>query len=339
MSFFTELPPEFSALAGRVQWVQRVNENEYTSSCPNCGVEPKHNDSNPSNRFVMWIESRETGKPFGMCVRHCGWKWSGNKQDAVWTEEEKQAFAVKRRELNAREEKRIREYAENVVMKQAIYLRYMETMKTSSYGKHYLEKKGFNSLEWNTYFGFGILDDYKCHGEFSTYYSPAITIPIRAIGNIIEQVKLRVTEAKHKNDRFRNIYKTGNQHIYLPIKAESIQNKIAIFEGEMKSCQVAMRGNLPNDVQIIATQGKGIGARLVYALEKCEVIYVCLDPDAYEPNAKGKTDIMMAVQKLGYNRTRIIPCKEKIDDAIIKGFDLRSAYNMAVKPSQLGLSI
>ena len=333
---FTVLPPEFAALEGKVQWVQQVNSNEYSSSCPNCGIEPKHSDSNPSNRFVMWVESHISGKPFGWC-RSCHYKWSSEKSDAIWTPEEKAAFAAKRKELNQREEQRIREYAENVVMKQEIYKRYFETMKTSQYGNDWLRRKGFNSREWNSYFGFGIFEDYKCRGEFSTYYSPAITVPIRGVGNIIEQVKLRVAEAKHKNDRFRNIYKTNAQHPYFPMRNDGIKNKVAIFEGEMKSCQVAMRGNLPEDVQIIATQGKGLGGRMLSMIENCEVVYLCLDPDTYEPDKNGETTIMKVAKRIGFDRTRIIQCRDKIDDAILNGFNLLSAYNMAVKPIQLGV--
>ena len=97
---FIPLPPELAGLENRVQWVQQVNYNEYCMSCPNCGITGTHkdgtpfSDNNPSDRFIVWIESRISGKPFGMC-RSCGWKWSSDKSDAVWTEEEKAAFAAK----------------------------------------------------------------------------------------------------------------------------------------------------------------------------------------------------------------------------------------------------
>lgn len=334
---FTTLPPEFAALEGKVQWVQQINTNEFTSSCPNCGIEEKHSDSNPSNRFVMWIESKITGRPFGMCVRHCGYKWTPEKSDTVWTEEEKAVFIAKRKELNQREEQRILEYSTNVVMKQKIYLRYIERMKESQYGKQYLTKRGFTSEKWNEYFGFGIFEDYKCHGKLDTYYSPAITMPVVGLEQIVENVKMRVTEAHHKDDRFRNLYKSKAQHPYFPLKDMTVKNKVAIFEGEMKSCMVAMRGKLPEDVTIIATQGKGVGSRMTYMLEKCEVVYLCLDPDTFTPNEKGETTIIQTAKKFGYDRTRIILCNDKVDDAILKGFNLRNAYNMAVKPIQLGL--
>jgi hypothetical protein len=344
---YIQLPPELAGLEGKVQWVQQVNSNEYHMSCPNCGVIGTHTDGtpfsdyHPSNRFIVWMESRSNGKPFGMCVRHCGYKWTPDKSDAVWTEEEKAAFVAKRREINEREEERIRKYAEDVVMKQRVYVRYINSMKESQYGKMYLHQRGFTSDRWNEYFGFGIFEDYKCRGELDTYYSPAITMPIIGLGGVVEQVKLRVTEAHHEKDRFRNLYKTNAQHPYFPMKDIKIENKVAIFEGEMKSCRVAMAKakseSLPNDVQIIATQGKGVGARMVYKLEKAEVIYLCLDPDAFAPNKNGDTTIMQAARKFGYDRVRIIPCRQKIDDALQAGFNLRNAFNMAVKPIQLGL--
>lgn len=345
MNFIT-IPPELAGLENRVQWVQQVNYNEYCMSCPNCGITGTHkdgtpfSDNNPSDRFIVWIESRISGKPFGMC-RSCGWKWSSDKSDAVWTEEEKAAFAAKRRELNEREEQRIREYAETVVMKQKVYGKYMQGMATSTYGKQYLYNRGFTSDKWNHFFGFGIIEDFKCTGYMSTYYTPAITIPIVGVSGLVEQVKLRVAEAKHEKDRFRNLYKTKTQHIYLPMREGKINNKVAIFEGEFKSCTVAMdkakNKSLPEDVQIIGTQGKGIGARMQYTLENCEVIYLCLDPDTFIPNERGDTTIMQAAKKLGYDRVRIIPIKQKADDAILQGFNLRNAFNMAVKPNQLGL--
>lgn len=337
---FTPLPPELAGLDGKVHYVQQVNANEYHMSCPSCGIQSHHSDSHPSDRFIVWIESRLSGKPFGMC-RACGWKWSSDRQDAVWTEEEKAAFAEKRRELNQREEERIRYYAETVVMKQKVYGKYMQGMANSAYGKQYLQQRGFTSEKWNHFFGFGIIEDFKCAGYMSTYYTPAITIPIVGVSGLVEQVKLRVTEAHHEKDRFRNLYKTKAQHIYLPMREGKISNKVALFEGEFKSCTVAMdkakNKSLPEDVQIVATQGKGIGARMQYALEKCEVIYLCLDPDTFIPNIKGETTIMQAARRFGLERVRIIPCKQKVDDAILQGFNLRNAYNMAVKPQSLGL--
>lgn len=335
MRNFIPLPPEFEGLTGKVEWVQQINENEYHSSCPNCGIDG-HSDSNPSDRFVMWVESKVNGKPFGMCVRHCGFKWSPEKQDAIWTEEEKQAFAQKRRELNQREEERILQYAQTVVMKHKLYNRYMGLAKDNQYFKEYLYGRGFNSDEWNRWFGFGFYPDYKCKGKLSTYFTPAITMPVNGIGKVVEQIKIRVIDPHDPADRFRNLYSTKTQHLHLPMREMVIGNKVALFEGEMKSDLVAKSGWIPNDTTIIATQGMGIGNRVFYTLENAEVVYLCLDPDAFIANPKTKeSPVMRVAKKIGLDRTRIIMCKEKVDNAILKGFNLRNAYNMAVKPQTL----
>lgn len=343
MPNYIDFPPELESLRGKVYFLQQINDNEYHSSCPNCGVDDtKHSDSKPSNRFVIWLESRSNGKPFGMCVRHCGYKWTPEKSDAVWTEEEKKAFEAKKRELNERENQRISEYARNVIMKQHIYISYLENMKKSEYGKMYLDKRGFKSEEWNRFFGFGIFDAYKCTGKFSTYYSPAITMPIRGLNEDVENIKLRVTEAKHSDDRFRNLYKLGNQSIYLPMNEGKIQNKIILVEGEMKAAYVAMfsEGGKMGLPQIVGTQGKGVGSRMLYAIEKCEVVYIALDPDTFIPKEKGESTIMQVSKKIGYDRVRIILSgKQKIDDAVRRGLNLVNSFNMAVKPQSLGLKI
>ena len=220
-------------------------------------------------------------------------------------------------------------------MKQGIYNRYADNLKRSEYGRQYLYSRGFNSDEWNEFFGFGIDEGFRVRGKFSTYYSPAISMPVWGLASVVENVKMRITEAKNKDDRFRNIYKSRNQHVYFPLRDEKVGNKIAIFEGEMKAAQVAMRGNLPKDVQIVATQGKRIGARMLYKIESAEVVYLCLDPDAYVLDRRGETTVMQAARKIGIDRTRLIVCRDKIDDAIMQGFNLLNAYNMAISPRRV----
>lgn len=342
---YISLPPEFIGLEGKVQWVQQINANELHSSCPNCGISGTHrdgrpySDADPSDRFVMWLESRSNGKPFGMCVRGCGYKWTPDKADAIWTDEEKAVFVQKRKELERKEEERILHYAQTVVMKHKLYERYMAIAKESPYFKEYMSTRGFDSDEWNRFFGFGFYPDYRCKGSLSTYYSPAITIPISGLGRVVEQIKIRVTDPHHKNDRFRNLYATKAQHAHFPLRDREILSKVALFEGEMKGAFVAKTGQIPNDTTIIATQGMGISQRVINMVENAEVVYLCLDPDAFAPNEKGTTVIMNTAKKIGLDRTRIIVCKQQINDAMMQGFNLRNAYNMAVKPQSLGLKV
>lgn len=342
MPTYVELPIEFSGLQGQVQWVQRVNDNEYTSSCPRCGVNhEKHSDSSPSDRFIMWIANKNTGKPFGMCFRGCKYKWSPEKHDAIWTDEEIKEFKRKREELIERENERITKFARETVMAQGFYKQYAENLKNSNYGKQYLANRGFDSLEWIEFLQFGIIEDYLCKGFLDNYYSPAITMPVKGLAHTIENIKMRVADAHHTKDRFRNLYKSKAQHIYLPMGEMAIANKVIVIEGEMKSAFVAQQtySRIPSDVQIIATQGNGIGERMLHAIKNCEVVYLLLDPDTFVPNKDGITSIMQNVKKIGYDRVRIPLCNDKIDDAMLQGFNFINAFNMAVKPQSLGLKI
>lgn len=336
---FIELPPQFTGL--KVHWVQQVNENEYSSSCPNCGIDTnKHSDANPSNRFVMWLESRNTGRPFGWC-RKCGYKWTPEKSDAIWTEEEKQEFKRKRIELIERENERVEAFARDVVMAQGFYRQYMENLQSSQYAKDYLAKRGFDDMAWIKYFGFGFIPDFLCQSRIhGNYHSPAISIPVRGQADLTENVKVRLTNEKHPLDRFRNLYKSKAQHIYYPLKKEERSvSKAIIIEGEMKACQVAQSFKIPLDTELMASQGNGIGERMVYAVRNCDVVYLSLDPDSFVPNEKGISNAIVNAKKIGYDRVRFIMCRQKIDDAILQGFNFINAYNMAVKPQSLGLKL
>lgn len=334
MPNYTELPPEFAALAGKVQFVQRINENEYHSSCPQCGVEDYHNESNPSDRFVMWRVSNLNSKPFGMCVRHCRYKWSDTKADADWTPEERAAFELKRKELQEREEARIVEYAQSVVMKQGIYKNYNTVLKNSKAGIDYLFERGFDE-QWINHLEIGIMEDYKVKGRNSTYFSPAITHPVIAENGRIENIKMRVMYPTCTEDRYRSLYATKAQHYHLPNKEPVIGNRVILVEGEFKSDVVAMWGRLPvENLTIIGTQGKGIGQRLIKKLEKCEVVYLALDPDAFLPDKNNNVTVAQVARQIGIERVRFIPVKQKPDDAIMQGWNMLNAFNMAIKPTQ-----
>jgi len=339
MANFVDFPPQLEGLRGKVQWLQQVNENEFTASCPQCGVQPNHSDANPSNRFVIWISSRKNGKPFGLCVRHCGYKWSADKADAIWTPEEKAEFEIKRKEWEAAEALRIREYAINTVMKQGIYTRYHESVWDSPLAKEELSKRGL----WHDFYVrtwlFGFIPDYKVTG-LGTYYSPALTIPVfgeacEGYGGIIENVKVRVLNPKCSDDRYRNLYKTKAQHLHFPAYMNKRTKKAFVVEGELKADTVAIRTPLiENDFTVIGTQGKGVGAYARHLLDSFEEIYLALDPDAFFPDKNGTVAAINLARQLNVERVRFVALSEKVDDAIMKGFNLLNAANMAINPKK-----
>jgi hypothetical protein len=84
MNRTVSLPPEFSELNGKVDFVIKRGHNEYSSSCPQCGGFV-HQDGSYPDRFRLFIASEATGKPLGWC-RSCGFTfWPGKTTGARWT--------------------------------------------------------------------------------------------------------------------------------------------------------------------------------------------------------------------------------------------------------------
>ena len=89
----SNIPYDFQFLATKVHYVQKVSDNEYASSCPNCGGMPHRSGEFP-DRFRMWIKSQASGGPLGWC-RRCGYIWTpkGEKlspeKQSAWAEERK----------------------------------------------------------------------------------------------------------------------------------------------------------------------------------------------------------------------------------------------------------
>ena len=333
MTNYVELPPEFERLEGRVNFVHRVNDNEYHSSCPNCGGE-MHPDGSPPDRFVMWVVSR-TGTPFGMCLRgHCNFKWSPLKEDATWTPEEREAARQKRAEIEARREAKIAEIAERV-MQQGYFARCWKEAQNDQAALDYWTGTRAIPQEWFDHLRLGVWKDYRVTGRLSTYHSDAYTIPVWTYGVKAENIKLRVAEPHNDNDRYRNIYKSGAQHLFTPdFDRPGVDNISVVMEGEIKSITGRIYGGLPDAIGVQGWQSKQPDMRIYRFYERAELIYLALDYDAYLPDKNGNVSANAITKRLGAERVRyVIPPKGcKFDDIILQGFNFRNAVNMAIKP-------
>jgi len=330
MSESAELPIEFAALAGRVNYVQKVSDNEYHSSCPNCGGEPHYGGAWP-DRFVMWVSSR-SGTPFGMCIRKCGWRWSPGKQDAEWTPEERAEMERKRAEVEAAREARIK-LVSSSVMEQKFFEKYHDQMQADAL-KYWTQIRGITP-DWVDWLKLGAIEDYQVRGRLSTYHSPAYTIPVWTYGAQAENIKVRVAEPKDENDRYRNLYKSGAQHLYAPrYDLEQMGNKNIVVEGEIKAAITQIHGGIDDEIQIQGWQSKSPEARIIRMYDNSELIYLALDPDAYYPDAAGNVTANRVARQIGIARVRYVipPINAKFDDAILAGYNFRNAVNMAIKP-------
>lgn len=329
-----QLPSEFQALEGRVDYIQRVNENEYHSSCPNCGGEP-HPDGSWPDRFVMWIYSRR-GTPFGMCLRQCGYKWTPDKADANWTQEEREEFARKRAEREAewlaKETQRLEEFCVKVE-EQQVFIRCHETM--SEEGAMWWELHRRIPREWQKYLKLGEMKNYPVRNHLTSYRRTAYTIPIFGLSCRAENITLRVENPMDSNDRYRRLYKTNMQHIYNPQMGIPSRN-VVLMEGEIK----AMIARIYTDYKgsFLGVQSKAPERRILKMLDFADVVYIAFDPDAYIPNPKsGRIAVLEVAKQIGLERARLVipPHDMKFDDAILKGYKFENAINMAIRPERI----
>lgn len=324
------LPIEFAALEGVVSHVRQISENEYHSSCPNCGGDI-HQDGTPPDRFVMWRTSKR-GTPFGMCIRKCGYKWSPEKQDANWTQEERDEFRRKQEEAEAdwmaAESTRIAALAETV-NGQMVWKRYYDDAPESA--RQYYENERLIPRDWQHHLFLGYIPNYTVRGSIS-YKRGAYTIPIFAIENPIENIVLRVENPMSGNDRYRRLYRSKAQHLYAPMREKA--NKVVLMEGEFKAITGTIYTKLPSDFAIYGVQSKSPERRILKSLDFAEVVYFAFDPDAYRPDPKtGRVAVLEAAKQVGLDRSRFVmpPGDYKFDDAILRGYKFENAINMAVK--------
>lgn len=330
MNKFSELPMEFLGLTGRVNFVQQISENEYHSSCPNCGG-TVHPDGTYPDRFVMWRVSRR-GLPFGMCIRKCGWRWTPDKQDANWTPAERAEFAKKQSELESAwmksEAERLEKLSE-LVAAQLIWKRCFD--ETPEHVKKYYEEARGIPREWQQQLWLGYFKDYTVRG-LSNYKANAYTLPVFNFDGAIENITLRIDKPMSGNDRYRRLYRSKAQHIHSPQRRRA--NKIILMEGELKADIATIYGWLPDDTTIYGLQSKRPERRLMKSLDFAEVVYIAFDPDAYVPDPQNKQiAVVETAKQIGFERVRYVlpPHNMKFDDAILQGYQFRNAVNMAVR--------
>jgi hypothetical protein len=343
------LPPEFIGLADRVQFVQRKNDNEFSSSCPRCGGSI-HPDGSYPDRFVMWRVSK-FGTPLGACLRgHCNFKWSPQKEDANWTPEELQEFRAKAAATEAafaqETEIRLAELSEKIKANQE-YVRYNNDGLDSDEVTEYWEARGVPH-SWQLHLYLGYIADYSVTGRLSHYISPAYTLPVFSEVGRIENIKVRVANPKDDNDRYRNLYKSGCQHLYSPNYRNDPANHVLLMEGEIKSIVACAYGGVnTNQVTVYGVQSKQPEERLLKKLKDFDAVYIALDPDAYRRSyyydmrtGEKKESTIAAVEvarKVGFDRARFVlpPKGTKFDDAILQGYNFSNALKMAIKPERL----
>lgn len=314
----TSLPIEFASLSGKVDYVQRVNANEWSSSCPQCGGVPHKAGAYP-DRFRMWTNAAGKNKIMGWC-RRCSYVWFPDGERKMNPQE----FEQWRKDALAAEEQRKRdaERAIALLKSEKIWLYFQERM--NDYSRSVIQKWGIPD-GWAKYWRLGLIEDYVIYGENGEYHTPAITIPIWQLGSQTPaNIKLRTLNPKSDADRYRNYYKMGASKIFTAIP-DLKSDTVVLVEGEKKAMVTASR--LGKDWQVMGVPTKTPSQESLSILDGFGKIYLCLDPDAREGEYNPQTRL---VNMLGKERVLVVNLPGKIDDMVVENkLNIRNALRYA----------
>ena len=302
------LPTEFAELAGKVEYVQKVSNNEYKSSCPFCGDAGHVNRNGPPDRFVMIIKSNAYGGPLGWC-RRCGRKWWPDMDDSKIVDPETirklQYQAAERQRLQ--DEDRRQRLAEFTT--QEIWLEYCERMEAQH--RRWWESQGVPEVA-QTYLSLGYNPEkiYKYNGE--QYTSPAYTIPWFGADFDFLTMQYRLTNPVMPGDKYRFEYGLdgGASHIYRADPADAVGDKVIVCEGAKKAI-VTRHRLLPvnTDFVVVGVVSKGAWKPVIDAVKDCGLVFVVFDPD-------GLTNAKQLAKEIG-KAAHVVSLPYKVDDGFV----------------------
>jgi hypothetical protein len=152
------------------------------------------------------------------------------------------------------------------------------------------------------------------------------------VGGVVQNIKLRLANPQSGADRYRNYYHTGQSFLFVPLYDVPLTGKCVLVEGEKKSIVVEQTLDDLN-YRVVGLQSKTPNADVVKQLKEFEVIYLMLDPDAFDKvSEKSESAVERVTRILGKERCRIVSLPCKPDDGIIQyGLDPKRYINMAVR--------
>lgn len=319
MTRIVALPPEFNGLSSKVDYIQQWTRDEYSSSCPQCGGIP-HRDGSYPDRFRLFLNANGKNKIMGWC-RHCGYVWFPDNDRPVSKDE----FERWRREQIEREEQRKAEAERAITLlkSERIWEQYHENLAKFALARDTVSEWGIPE-NFADVWQLGFIPDYTVYSrQNGEYHSPAITIPVWQPDWEIMNVKVRVLNPKSPHDRYRKLYKTGQDGAfwtYPMLKTDTC----LVVEGEKKAMVCSIR--TPQDMQTVGLPTKTPNTDMLSSLMGFKKLYVCLDPDAKEDGSLARL-----VKALGQFRVNVITLPDKVDDMINKhNLDIVDAIRYSV---------
>lgn len=327
----TSLPPDFAELNGAVNYIVKRGIGQFSSSCPNCGG-MVHPDGQWPDRFVLWQQSRATGKPMGWC-RSCGYIWHpGKLKGETWKPTHDQVLEWERERKEAEELRRSEvERALALLEAEASWRRYHEQLNEQARAEYH--RRRIDDF-WIDFWELGYCPEKFASHAGQTFSSPSLTIPV------FEPVSKRPLNVKHRllrpldpGDKYRPDIRGLSPALYFADLEKPVGgNRLLVVEGEFKAMTTYIGLDDP-DLQVVGLPGKAPDLSLIEPLNQYQDIVISLDPDAYI-TSKGVPAITRLVNQF-QKPVRVMQLVGKIDDMLLSGQLNKQSLRSMIRSARL----
>jgi hypothetical protein len=319
------IPHEISEI--NVQYIHKINNSEYASSCPQCGGTMHRNGEKP-DRFRIWFNSKTTGGVMGWC-RQCGYTWFPKGQNVDPAKHQEWINERRNQELQKKEKV---EHAIGLLQQEQVWLKYHENLNEDRRYFYYDRK-----IEdyWIEYWLLGYNLEKVIWNGHAEYKTPTLTIPVfEPETRRVITIRHRLLQPQDQSDKYRPEFGGLPASLYFTDLDKKPKNKVIIVEGEFKAMTTYITLDDPN-MFVVGLPGKSPNLEMLQVLDECEVVYLLLDPDAF---VKQKNDQITPIRRLVDHfkeKSRVISLPYKVDDMISNGMiekqDLKQLINTARK--------
>lgn len=316
------LPQELSRFAHLPDLQYRGN-GEWSSACPVCGGAGQRNDK--SDRFRLFAaDAKGNGRVW---CRQCSFfEWadadSNQRPDPIQIQQARDLREALLQAENERLRSRLQELQE-----QAYWRGYHDGMKDSHRA---LWRMAGIPDEFQDFWELGFVENKHIKFEDKDYYSPAMSIPYFEPGKVPINVQYRLTNPPEPGDKYRFSYglKPG---AWLADPTEKPSGAALLMEGMKKAAVTFINTTASGNgrFSVVAVPSKTPGADMLDILADCDPVYICLDPDAYQPTRTRDGKVLppavnRLVELVGRERARLVQTPAKADDLFVQyGFDAR----------------
>lgn len=303
----TPIPTDILERFGNLPDAQHRTGDEFSSACPSCGGARGGKD--PSDRFRFWIRQ---GQASSFWCRRCGFQgFTDDNQRNTAPDPARIAELNELREREqAAEEKRLQAKI-NELVNQAYWRGFHDGMTHDQ--RNHWRTAGIPD-EFQDYWELGFVENKTVNYQGNLYSSPAMSIPYFENGRKPINVQYRLTNPPQPSDKYRFSYGL-RPGLWLADPDEKPNGRCLMLEGMKKTAVsfIELVAKARHELSVVGVPSKTPNLDMVSQLNDCEIVYIALDPDAYQ-GARGKPSAARRIGAMLGNRARYVNLPAKADD-------------------------